>query len=206
MKNMGLTVERLSGQTRYATNEKINEKLPAADGVFVTAGNNYPDALTAASIAVVKNWPIVLVADGQAVPNSLKTACGDEVVIVGGTTAVSASLEKAVKREIGSDAVRRLSGKTRYDTGTAAIDYFADEFMSNRLIVSTGTNYPDALVSSAVSARYNAPLFLVPDNSMPSTLTSSLTQHSKEKLINRTYYIGGAVNSSIKTTINAMQK
>lgn len=206
LKNMGLTVERLSGQTRYATNEKINEKLPAADGVFVTAGNNYPDALTAASIAVVKNWPIVLVADGQAVPNSLKTAFGDEVVIVGGTTAVSASLEKAVKREIGSDAVRRLSGKTRYDTGTAAIDYFADEFMSNRLIVSTGTNYPDALVSSAVSARYNAPLFLVPDNSMPSTLTSSLTQHSKEKLINRTYYIGGAVNSSIKTTINAMQK
>lgn len=206
LKNMGLTVERLSGQTRYDTNEKINEKLPATDGVFVTAGNNYPDALTAASIAVVKKWPIVLVGNGQAVPNSLKTAFGDEVVIVGGTTAVSTSLETAVKREIGADAVRRLSGKTRYDTGTAAIDYFADEFISNRLIVSTGTNYPDALVSSAVSARYNAPLFLVPDNSMPSTLTASLTQHSTEKLINRTYYIGGAVNSSIKTTINAMQK
>ncbi|RAZ69558.1 cell wall-binding repeat-containing protein [Planococcus maitriensis] len=206
LKNMGLAVERLSGQTRYDTNAKINEKLPAADGVFVTAGNNYPDALTAASIAVVKNWPIVLVGEGQAVPNSLKTAFGEEVVIVGGTTAVSTSLEKAVKREIGADAVRRLSGKTRYDTGTAAIDYFADEFISNRLIVSTGTNYPDALVSSAVSARYNAPLFLVPDNSMPATLTDSLTQHSTEKLINRTYYIGGAVNSSIKTTINAMQK
>ncbi|WP_434399913.1 cell wall-binding repeat-containing protein [Planococcus sp. 11815] len=206
LKNMGLSVERLSGQTRYDTNEKINEKLPATDGVFVTAGNNYPDALTAASIAVVKNWPIVLVGDGQAVPASLKTAFGDEVVIVGGTSAVSASLETAVKREIGSDAVRRLSGKTRYETGTAAIDYFADEFMSNRLIVSTGTNYPDALVSSAVSARYNAPLFLVPDKSLPSTLTDSLTQHSTEKLINRTYYIGGAVNSSIKTTINAMQK
>lgn len=206
LKNMGLAVERLSGQTRYDTNAKINEKLPAADGVFVTAGNNYPDALTAASIAVVKNWPIVLVGEGQAVPNSLKTAFGEEVVIVGGTTAVSTSLEKAVKREIGADAVRRLSGKTRYDTGTAAIDYFADEFISNRLIVSTGTNYPDALVSSAVSARYNAPLFLVPDNSMPATLTDSLIQHSTEKLINRTYYIGGAVNSSIKTTINAMQK
>ncbi|MEZ0482049.1 cell wall-binding repeat-containing protein [Planococcus sp. SSTMD024] len=206
LKNMGLSVERLSGQTRYDTNEKINEKLPATDGVFVTAGNNYPDALTAASIAVVKKWPIVLVGNGQAVPNSLKTAFGDEVVIVGGTTAVSASLETAVKREIGSDAVRRLSGKTRYETGTAAIDYFADEFLSNRLIVSTGTNYPDALVSSAVSARYNAPLFLVPDKSLPSTLTDSLTQHSTEKLINRTYYIGGAVNPSIKTTINAMQK
>lgn len=206
LKSMGMSTERLSGSTRYETNEKINAKLPSADGVFVTAGDNYPDALTAASVAVVKNWPIVLVREGLAVPNSLKTAFGDEVVIIGGTSAVPASLETAVKREIGADGVRRLSGKTRYETGTAAIDYFAKDFMSNRLIVSTGTNYPDALVSSAISARYDSPLFLVPDDSMPSALTTSLTQHSKEKLINRTYYIGGAINPSVKTTINAMQK
>ncbi|MGM0896947.1 MAG: cell wall-binding repeat-containing protein [Bacillota bacterium] len=206
LKAMGMTVERLSGQTRYETNEKINAKLPSADGMFVTAGNNYPDALTAASVAVVKKWPIVLVRDGMALPNRLKTAHGDEVVIIGGTGAVPASMETALKREIGADGVRRLSGKTRYETGTATIDYYSDEFLSNRLIVSTGVNYPDALVSSAVSARYNAPLFLVPDGSMPAALTSSLTKHSKEKLINRTYYIGGAVNSSVKSTINAMQK
>ncbi len=206
LKSMGMSTERLSGATRYETNEKINAKLPSADGVFVTAGDNYPDALTAASVAVVKEWPIVLVREGLDVPNSLKTAFGDEVVIIGGTSAVPASLETAVKREIGADGVRRLSGKTRYETGTAAIDFFAKEFASNRLIVSTGTNYPDALVSSAVSARYDAPLFLVPDDSMPSALTQSLTQHSTEKLINRTYYIGGAINPSVKTTINAMQK
>ncbi|KYG59532.1 cell wall-binding repeat-containing protein [Planococcus maritimus] len=206
LKSLGMSTERLAGETRYETNEKINAKLPSSDGVFVTAGDNYPDALTAASVAVVKNWPIVLVRDGLDVPSSLRTAFGDEVVIIGGTSAVPSSLEIAVKREIGADSVTRLSGKTRYETGTEAIDYFADDFVSNRLIVSTGTNYPDALVSSAVSARYNAPLFLVPDGSMPSALTTSLTQHSTEKLINRTYYIGGAINSSIKTTVNAMQK
>lgn len=206
LKGMGLTVERLSGKNRYETNEKINAKIPSADGLFVTAGNNYPDALTAASVAVVKKWPIVLVRDGMALPDSLKTAYGDEVVIIGGTGAVPAAMETAIKREIGADSVRRLSGKNRYETGTATIDHFSDEFISNRLIVSTGTNYPDALVSSAISARYNAPLFLVPDSTMPAALTDSLTRHSQEKLINRTYYVGGAVNSSIQSTINAMQK
>lgn len=206
LKGMGLSVERLSGKNRYETNSKINAKLPAAEGMFVTAGNNYPDALTAASVAVVKKWPIVLVRDGMELPNNLKTAYGDEVVIIGGTGAVPTALETAVKREIGADGVHRLSGKNRYETGTATIDHFSDEFISNRLIVSTGTNYPDALVSSAISARYNAPLFLVPNNAMPAALTSSLTRHSKEKLINRTYYVGGAVESSIQSTINAMQK
>ncbi|MBT2581296.1 cell wall-binding repeat-containing protein [Planococcus sp. ISL-109] len=206
LKSMGMTVERLSGKTRYETNEKINAKLPSADGMFVTAGNNYPDALTAASVAVVKKWPIVLVRDGMAVPNRIRTAFGDEVVIIGGTAAVPAAMETAIKREIGADSVRRLSGTTRYDTGTATIEHYSKEFISNRLIVSTGTNYPDALVSSAISARYNAPLFLVPDGAMAATLSTSLSKNSKEKLINRTYYVGGAVNPSIKTTINAMQK
>lgn len=206
LKSMGMSVERLSGQTRYETNEKINAKLPSAGGMFVTSGNNYPDALTAASVAVVKNWPIVLVRDGMALPNRLSAGYGKDIVIIGGTAAVPAAMETAIKREVGADGVRRLAGTTRYDTGTATIDHFSKEFVSNRLIVSTGTNYPDALVSSAISARYNAPLFLVPDNSMPATLTTALSKHSKEKLINRTYYVGGAVNPGIKTTINAMQK
>ncbi|MGI2327692.1 N-acetylmuramoyl-L-alanine amidase [Planococcus sp. YIM B11945] len=204
IKSLGMKVERLSGATRYETNEKINSKMPNADGALVASGGNYPDALTAASVGVVKNWPIVLVKDKM--PASLQKAYGDQVVIVGGTTAVSTQLEEEVGKKVGKDNVVRLSGATRYDTSNAVVSYFSEDFVSNELIVSVGTNYPDALVSSALSAKYKAPLILTKDASIPETVKSLVKTQSTEKLINRTNYVGGTISNSVKTTINGLQK
>ncbi|MGK7376440.1 cell wall-binding repeat-containing protein [Planococcus sp. 1R117A] len=206
LKGMGVTVERLSGADRYATNAKINSKLPNTSGVFVASGNGFPDALTAASAAVVKNWPIVLVNERLATPDRLNNAFGDDIVIIGGTSSVPTKIETNLEKLIGSDKVLRLSGPTRYETSTAVLNYYSDEFISNSLIVSSGANYPDALVSSTLTKRYNAPLFLVPEGNMPTSLTNTLKTNSTEKLINRIYYVGGTIPDSVKSTINAMQK
>lgn len=206
LSNMGIRTERLSGTNRYETNAKINSKMPNTDGVFVTGGSNFPDALTAASAAVVKNWPIVLVNEKQPTPARLSSAYGDDIVIIGGTYSVPEKIETTLEKLIGSDLVLRLSGPTRYETSTAVLNYYSNHFVSNRMIVSSGTNYPDALVSSALTKRHNAPLFLVPNENMPSELTNTIKSNSTEKLINRVYYVGGTVPAPLKTTIDAMQK
>lgn len=206
LKGMKLNVERLSGASRYETNEKINAKLPNSDGVLVASGSNYPDALTAASVAVVKQWPIVLVNEKMEIPNRLKNAHGDDVFIVGGTVAVPASVEKEISKTLGADLVQRLSGETRYETSIEVINNFKDDFISPKLVVSVGSNYPDALVSSALSARYDAPLFLVPESGLPKSVEDSISQHSTEKLISETYYVGGTISSSVKSQINGLQK
>ena len=206
LKGMGIRTERLSGATRYETNAKINTKMPNTTGVFVTGGSNFPDALTAASAAVVKNWPIVLVNEKMPTPARLNNAFGDDIVIIGGTMSVPASIETTIGKLVGTDKVLRLSGPTRYETSTAVLKHYNDEFISNSMIVSSGANYPDALVSSALTKRFNAPLFLVPDSNMPADLTNTLKANSTEKLINRIYYVGGAVPDPLKTTINSMQK
>lgn len=203
---MGIKTERLSGVNRYETNAKINSKMPNMDGVFVTGGSNFPDALTAASAAVVKNWPIVLVSENAPMPDRLNNAYGDDIIIIGGQYSVSDKIEAKLSNSIGSDKVIRLFGKTRYETSTAVLNYYSEEFVSNNLIVSSGTNYPDALVSSALTKRYNAPLFLVPNTNMSTEVVSTLETNSTEKLINRIYYVGGTVPAPLKTAIDAMQK
>ncbi|WP_422123971.1 cell wall-binding repeat-containing protein [Planococcus sp. X10-3] len=206
LKSMGITVERLSGKTRYETNAKVNEKLPSSDGLIVATGANYPDALTGASVAVVKQWPIVLTRDGLPTPARLANAFGDKIVIVGGTQAVPATIEKELSNRFGADMVERLSGKTRYETSVAVINRFKDDFVSSKLVVSVGTNYPDALVSSSMSARYEAPLFLVRDDGVPAEVKTAISKHSTEKLIDQTYYIGGTISSTVKSQINGLQK
>lgn len=206
LKGMGITVERLAGETRYETNEKVNAKLPNSKGILVATGNDYPDALTAASVAVVKQWPIVLVKEGMSTPARAAKAYGKNVVIVGGTQVVPASIEKEISKNIGSDLVDRLGGETRYETSVNVINHFKADFVSPKLIVSIGTNYPDALVSSSLTAMHGAPLFLVKDASIPAEVQKAINQHSTEKLIDQTYYIGGTISSGVKSTINGMQK
>jgi len=199
-----IVVERLSGQSRYETNEVINSKLPNAKGIFIASGTNFPDALTATSIAVMQGWHIVL-SDGT----SYTDAINDQVyskptVIVGGKLVVSDELEEKIKVQAGSDHVTRLSGKDRYGTNAALINHFSDTFKSPTIVVSTGTNYPDALVSSSLSGKHQAPLFIV-GNSISETLRPTLTSYLKERVTTTSLYTGGIVPTTVKAEIDKLK-
>ncbi|WJV30767.1 cell wall-binding repeat-containing protein [Rossellomorea sp. AcN35-11] len=51
LKDLGLTVDRISGKDRYETAVAISKSLPNRDAAVVVSGKNYPDALSIASIA-----------------------------------------------------------------------------------------------------------------------------------------------------------
>lgn len=49
---------RLAGNDRYKTSVKIAELFGSNNGVFITSGENFPDALSASSIAAYAyDWP-----------------------------------------------------------------------------------------------------------------------------------------------------
>lgn len=199
-----LTVERLSGKTRYETNEVINAKLPNANGIFVASGTNFPDALAATSIAVTQGWHILL-SDGKDYTAAINEQVHSKpTVIVGGTLAVSTQLEEKIKERAGSDNVTRLSGKDRYGTNAALINHFSQTFKSPTFVVSTGTNYPDALVSSSLSGKHQAPLFLV-GNSIAETLRPTLTSYLDERAAKTSLYTGGVVPQAVKTEIDQLK-
>lgn len=199
-----ISIERLAGETRYETNSAINNKLPNPKGIFIASGKNFPDALTATSIAVTQGWQIVLT-DGEKYSDSINNQIYSKpTIIVGGPVAISKALEEKVKERAGSDYVTRIAGEDRYGTNAALIEYFDNAFKSQAIIVSTGTNYPDALVSSSLSGKHQAPLFIV-GKGISETLRPTLASYLKERVATTSIYTGGIVTNPIKLEIDKMK-
>ena len=61
LENLGLTVERIAGNSRFETAKLISDKLASqSDTAIVTYGFDFPDALAIASYAAQNNIPILL--------------------------------------------------------------------------------------------------------------------------------------------------
>ena len=91
-------VERWAGADRYSTSATIssNSYAPGVGQVFVASGRVFADALSAAPVAGKLGFPVLLV-DTDSIPASidaeLKRLKPSRIVIVGGNTSVSASVE-----------------------------------------------------------------------------------------------------------------
>lgn len=93
---------RVWGNDRYETSLAIAKLSHSdADTVILTSGENYPDALTAISLAIKENAPIVLVRK-SGMDERAKDFIDqniEKVIIVGGTGSISAEIEKQLKGE-----------------------------------------------------------------------------------------------------------
>ena len=96
----GLKVTRIAGSNRYETAAKVSQRaFPTGAAVaIVVSGVNFPDALSVASFA--NRGPILLTDPNRLSPETAteirRLKCKD-VIIVGGTQAVSATVEAQLK-------------------------------------------------------------------------------------------------------------
>jgi len=147
-----LVVSRLGGLTRYETMRAILADAGAASvgtaggrkTAFVASGEAFPDALAVGPASFARKYPTILTT-----PNSLSTAASDsltalgiqQVIIAGGTVAVSAATELAVQA-LGIPTLTRFSGATRSGTARIAADFAVNNlaFRNNHFNVATGEN------------------------------------------------------------------
>ena len=157
---------RLSGATRYDTmSQVVLQAYPGtANTVIVASGANYPDALAASGLSGVLDAPIVLT-DQKALPTQtvtqLKRLNPSKIIIVGGASAVNASVASELKKY--ADTVTRLGGNTRYDTSYQLYQQGVSSWGSTA-IVTTGAGYADALSVSSYAYANKAPVFLCDPN------------------------------------------
>ncbi|QDC25607.1 cell wall-binding repeat-containing protein [Georgenia yuyongxinii] len=93
-------VTRLAGEDRYGTAAAVAGKYPkGVEIAYVATGTDFPDALTGAALAASTGGPVLLTRPGT-LPAFTATALGNlaprHVTILGGTAAVSTTVEKAV--------------------------------------------------------------------------------------------------------------
>ncbi|MCM3691773.1 cell wall-binding repeat-containing protein [Neobacillus niacini] len=200
--SLGIDTERISGQTRVETNQRIVEKLGSVEGVFVASARSFPDALASAPIAAANNWAIVLTEQNNISAEALNYLKGKKTVILGGPVVVSDSIQNQLVQQNGTQNVVRLAGSNRYETLASILWYFKDQMKSDTINIATGANFPDALTAAPLSIQNKAPLILL-GSGLYKNVESFLFQYTEENLIKRVNVIGGplAVPQSLESVI-----
>lgn len=161
----GAPVTRLSGADRYATAAAVSAAVfsPGVPVAYVATGAAFPDALSGGAAAAARGGPLLLVTP-SAVPASTAAELARlrpaRIVVVGGTGAVPATVEAALRAY--APAVVRVAGADRYATAVAVSrDTFGPP--ATAALLATGTNWPDAVTGAAAAGRLGSPVLLVRD-------------------------------------------
>lgn len=187
-------VTRLAGTDRYGTAKAVADKVielagDAYDGgALVATGGNYPDALAGSPVAAAMVRPILLAhptTNAVYVPEDVT-----DVAILGGTGAVSAAVETALKADLGADSVTRLGGLNRYATAALVADWGVDKGLSwNGVGLATGENFPDALSAGAMLGSFKSVMLLTQSETLAPEAKAALQSNADEVLT--MYIIGG---------------
>lgn len=191
-------IQRLSGDNRYETSVEVSEKnFKSADTVVLASGQNIADALVASSYADIEEAPILLTnknSISDEVLDEIERLKADKVVIVGGQSSISSSVESRLKKE--DIKVTRISGRDRFDTS----DKLSQEVSrlskkSSQAILVNGYKNIDALSVSSLATKEELPILLNGRNA----LNMSVKNRLKQMNVNKVYIIGG--NNSISSDV-----
>lgn len=182
-----LTAERIEGPDRFATAAAIAEARfdpDSVDEVYVASGRDFADALAAGPAAAAADAPILLTEPGS-LPTATEDAITDlapgRVTILGGTAAVTATVESALDGLVAE--VERLAGETRYETAAEiAADAF-DPGELGRVYLATGEGFADALAGGPAAALDGAPILLTTGDALPDATAEQLAAFAPDEVI-----------------------
>jgi putative cell wall-binding protein len=181
------------GTTRYGTAAVATYDEQAGSPVYIATGVDFPDALAASALIRRERAAFMLVgpdsipAETQFALNVLKPS---RIVVLGGTGAVSARVERAL-RTFTTGSVTRITGVDRFDTAVQIARTIEPGGSSEYTIVS-GRAFPDALAAAALGGN---PILLVEPDSIPDVVRELLLERPPHRIT----IIGGpgAVSESV---------
>ncbi|MDO5699176.1 MAG: cell wall-binding repeat-containing protein, partial [Dermatophilus congolensis] len=172
----GARVDRLSGADRYETAAATARLWDRADTVYLATGHDFPDALSAGSLAAATDMPVLLTEPSDlpdATRSALKALRPSKIVVLGGTGVVSPRVEALLRSAAGTASIERIGGRNRYETSALAIARIPAS-TSRTAVFATGANFPDALAGIPAAARWNAPVALTQPTCLPASVAKSL--------------------------------
>ena len=228
-------VSRLGGATRYDTARIIaTSALGGPAGTFsrglqtgpctavrtaiLVSGENFPDALAAGALAAggaraggcgTGGLPLLLTQGNKLSPEAVEALYNrsiEQVIIVGGTHAVSGQVFTEVAELDIIDSVERVAGPTRQDTAAELADRMVQlGGYCCQVILTNGTNFPDALVAGPVAGQVGAPILLSRTNSDLGPVTAAWITDTpsilKVTLLGGTNALSDTVATSVRTAL-----
>jgi putative cell wall-binding protein len=183
------SIRRDSGSDRFATSRLIAERAFSSTGAttaFIATGHDFPDALAASAAAASLSAPVILVdgkassADGGSVYLMHRLGVS-RIYIAGGTAVVSAGIEASLKSEFGANNVIRLAGSDRYSTSRTINATIFNS--ASKTFLAVGTNFPDSLSGAALAGVMGSPLYIVPQNCVPSDVSYDIRRFNSTPVL-----------------------
>lgn len=207
--NSPKNIFRVAGADRYSTAAAISASQftdpTKVNTVVISTGVNFSDALSAAPIATKYVAPLLLTDTANlpsATINEIARLNPSNIVIVGGTSSVSASVEESLKKLLPSgSSVRRLQGTDRYETSlVVAKDAWGT---TSSVFVASGRNFPDALSAGAAAGKLLVPIILV--NGTATSVSASVKSYLNSAGVKKIYIAGGSssVSSGVENSLQA---
>ena len=188
-------VKRLGGKDRYETNIAILKEAGVSnEEILICTGKKFADSLSASAT----ERPILLVNDNltNQQKNYLSSLSGEKFYIIGGTDAVSQTVEKEVK-DYGK--VKRISGATRMETSVLIAETFFDSPKS--MVLAVSDKFPDGLCGGLLAMGMDVPLILTKTGK-----EAAVKAYAAENQITEAVVLGGSKLISDETVANIFKK
>lgn len=176
LKELSLPYERIGGADRYETSILLAKHL-SSDSLILANGDDFPDALSAATFAGIKQIPIVLTS--TALPNSVLQYYTENkpkhLIVIGGEAVIpSANL---IKNKFTVET--RLAGLDRYETNAKVTSFMKTTYKSNDIFLASGITFPDAVAGTVLASKFKAPLLLTEKEDIPPSVYTLMREHMK---------------------------
>jgi putative cell wall-binding protein len=202
--NAAASNKRLWGNDRYETCSAIVQDgwKTSSDYAVIVNGQNFPDALSASTLAKKYNAPILLTQNDELnnnTYNQLRRLKVKNVFIIGGTSVVGANVEQTIK-DIGIKTTRYM-GQDRSETSVKVAEQIGTD---NGIIITTGSDFTDALSISPISANLQMPIILVTKDTVPDSVKNFIATRNIPKV----YVLGGSdiISDSVVNSLPNVQR
>lgn len=205
LNSLGITVDRIGGQTMYDTAILITDRIPTTNcsAVFLVAGDEYCDALTVSSAAASYTLPIFLVPKGANVTYDdvlgLKEriqrfqSLNPTLCVYSTNQAISLNFTAGITT---SSRIGLPAEYTKYGNNLK-LNYTLNAYATKSTVLfATGNGYVDALAGSALAGKLKAQIVFVGDDLYTtfkgdSRFIGQITGIYKD--MNKVIYLGGTV-------------
>ncbi|TGE33527.1 N-acetylmuramoyl-L-alanine amidase [Desulfosporosinus sp. Sb-LF] len=176
LEESSLEWERIGGMDRYETSILLAKHL-SSDSLILANGDDFPDALSAATFAGIKQIPIVLTSTTlpESVIGYLNETSPKHIIVIGGEVVVPS--KELTKNNFTIET--RLGGLDRYETNAKVTSYMKDVYESNDLFLASGITFPDAVAGTVLASKFKAPLLITEQKDIPPSVYSLMRNHMK---------------------------
>ena len=185
------TTDRVAGTTRYGTAGAIASQadFDGATSAILATGENFPDALAASGLAGSNAPAPIILTESDTLSEEAQIAMGeieslDDVLVVGGTAAISDEVVTAVE-DLGY-TVNRIAGADRYETAAAIAGEVATVGQVdglNTALIASGEVFADALAGGPLAYFNSMPVLLVNTDGVPAATEAALDEAGIEQVV-----------------------